>query len=136
MSRNAPPTLLQDTLSGVHFVEAAMLPRILAPAAGRGLHVARVDLGGCTGKQDLLTRIALALHFPESFGHNWDALADSLGDLSWLPGQGVVLVLERAAGLMDSGGDIFPILLEILGGVAADAAAQGWRWHAVIAIGA
>jgi len=35
------------------------------------------------GKQQLLRRIAEGLSFPDYFGENWDALIDSLSDLSW-----------------------------------------------------
>ena len=45
----------------------------------------RIDLAGCTDKAELLARIARTLRFPDWFGHNWDALADCLCDLSWLP---------------------------------------------------
>jgi hypothetical protein len=37
-------------------------------------------------KADLLSTLARALHFPDSFGHNWDALVDSLSDLSFHAG--------------------------------------------------
>ena len=45
----------------------------------------RVDLEHCTDKATLLARFAAALQFPDWFGHNWDALADCITDLSWLP---------------------------------------------------
>jgi hypothetical protein len=35
-------------------------------------------------KAAFLAAFAAALHFPSHFGHNWDAFADSLSDLSWL----------------------------------------------------
>ncbi|ADG98677.1 hypothetical protein Srot_2226 [Segniliparus rotundus DSM 44985] len=35
-------------------------------------------------KAALLDEFAAALQFPFSFGHNWDALSDSLADLDWL----------------------------------------------------
>jgi RNAse (barnase) inhibitor barstar len=46
------------------------------------------------GKHDLLRSLAQQLAFPSYFGHNWDALEESLQDL--LPNQGreVVLVHE------------------------------------------
>ncbi|GHH75798.1 hypothetical protein GCM10018793_20220 [Streptomyces sulfonofaciens] len=44
-----------------------------------------LDLDGVEDKAAFLDRCARALHFPDWFGHNWDALADSLKDLSWLP---------------------------------------------------
>ena len=37
-----------------------------------------------TTKADLFDEFAAALQFPIHFGHNWDALADSLTDLDWL----------------------------------------------------
>lgn len=134
MSRHHASTLLRDTVAGVHFVESRALQAILAPAAGLGLQVGRVDLTGCEGRRDVLSRIAAALDFPPHFGHNWDALADCLGDLSWLPGDGVVLVLDGADALREADGEAFPTLLEILGTVASDAAARNRRWHAVIAL--
>src|SRR5262245_53314468 len=43
----------------------------------------------------LFDRCAAALAFPAWFGHNWDALADCLGDLSWLPGKGHVVLWDN-----------------------------------------
>lgn len=134
MNRLARSGLLLDCVSGLHFVAAAALPRVLAPAGAMGLHVARVGLADCAGKPDLLARIAAALAFPPTFGHNWDALADFLADLSWLPGRGVVLVFENFASEGGIAEADFAILLEILAGTAADAARQGWRWHALVVV--
>ncbi|HEY0449086.1 barstar family protein [Actinophytocola sp.] len=53
-------------------------------------------------KDEFLDAVAAALSFPDWFGHNLDALYDSLRDLSWLPpGEHVLVwsapeVLERA----------------------------------------
>jgi len=44
--------------------------------------------------RDPLQKIAHALAFPQWFGGNWDALEDSLGDLSWRRGEGHVLVFS------------------------------------------
>jgi hypothetical protein len=44
---------------------------------------------------ELFDRCAAALAFPSWFGHNWDAFSDCLGDLSWLPGVGYVLLWEH-----------------------------------------
>ena len=56
---------------------------VIAEARRRGAQVHRV--GPATSKAALLSDFARALEFPDWSGHNWDALADSLRDLSWLP---------------------------------------------------
>lgn len=35
-------------------------------------------------KEQFLNHAAMAMHFPEHFGNNWDALEDCLTDLSWI----------------------------------------------------
>jgi hypothetical protein len=62
-------------------------------AAGWTLH--RIDGRAVTGAPDLFDRCAAALAFPQWFGRNWDALTDCLGDLSWLPGRGHVLLWDQ-----------------------------------------
>lgn len=62
-------------------------------AAGWTLHV--LDGRTVTGRDALLDRLADELAFPAWFGRNFDALADCLGDLSWLPGVGHVLVWDQ-----------------------------------------
>ncbi|UGY90624.1 barstar family protein [Streptomyces gobiensis] len=59
------------------------LPEMLGAAGAAGWHSAAVDLGGVRDKAAFLDRCARALALPDWFGHNWDALADSLTDLSW-----------------------------------------------------
>jgi hypothetical protein len=60
---------------------------IMEATAGSGLDVVAIDASG-----NALQKIAKALAFPEWFGDNWDALEDSLGDLSWRKAEGHVLV--------------------------------------------
>jgi Barstar (barnase inhibitor) len=62
-------------------------------AAGWTLH--RVDGRAVTGAPELFEECAAALAFPKWFGHTWDGLAGCLGDLSWLPGRGHVLLWDR-----------------------------------------
>jgi barstar (barnase inhibitor) len=62
-------------------------------AAGWTLH--RIDGRAVTGAPELFDRCAAALAFPQWFGHNWEALADCLGDLSWLAGRGHVLLWDQ-----------------------------------------
>ncbi len=84
-----------------------------APSAADPLML-RIDLAGCTGKAELLDRFAAALHFPAWFGHNWDALADLLCDLSWLPASPRHLVLAGQAELQTADPESHATLLEIL----------------------
>lgn len=52
-----------------------------------------------SSKAGFLDAVATALSFPDWFGRNLDALADSVGDLSWLPPGPLALVWERPAAL-------------------------------------
>ncbi|QFZ17275.1 barstar family protein [Saccharothrix syringae] len=49
---------------------------------------------GARTRREAIAAIADALGFPDWFGHNLDALHDSLTDLSWLPEGEHVLVWE------------------------------------------
>ncbi|MEV6026701.1 barstar family protein [Streptomyces sp. NPDC052036] len=63
-----------------------------------GRLVVTLDLDGVTDKAAFMERIGLALELPDWFGRNWDALADSLTDLTvWPAGaveRGLVLVVQ------------------------------------------
>ncbi|MGB7542443.1 MAG: barstar family protein [Burkholderiales bacterium] len=61
-------------------------------AAAAGLAAWRIDIGHIHGRQDFLQKLAVALEFPERSGEGWNALTD----LSWRPGAGWVLVLEKS----------------------------------------
>ena len=92
---------------------------VMEATRGTRLDVARIDLGGAADKDALLARLAEALGFPDWFGSNWDALEDCLADLSWRPGEGHVLLLERHGELpLDDLG----VLIDVLA-----AAAEHWR---------
>ena len=55
----------------------------------------RVDLARVTTKEAFLEAVGKALGFPDWYGHNWDALADCLTDLSWMAADGYVIVLDK-----------------------------------------
>jgi RNAse (barnase) inhibitor barstar len=79
-----------------------------------GLTLFEVDLLAVQGKGEFLAALAQVLGAPDWFGHNWDALADVLGDLSWSPSPGYVLVLcSRDAKLSLNDAD-FEIVMNIL----------------------
>ncbi len=85
-----------------------------------------ITLDGCVGKAELLERIAAALHFPGWFGHNWDALADCLTDLSWLPAATYRITLAQAAPLRRAAPETLATALEIF-----DAASVAWAERGV-----
>lgn len=96
----------------------------LPPDSSATPGVARVtiDLADCTTKAELLARVALAFAFPPWFGHNWDALADCLTDLSWLPAPGYVIVITHARTLRRSEPETWATFREVL-----DEASAWWR---------
>lgn len=116
------------TGSGVYFVSATtpVFDTITGAAGDRGMTVARVNLGACRNKSCVLAQFASSLAFPPDFGHNWDALADSLSDLSWLKTRGCVLLIEHTDGLREARVRDFNTMLDIL-----DQAADAWA-HAGI----
>ena len=62
-------------------------------AAQAGFALFEADLAAEQNKGEFIAAVAQAIKAPEWFGHNWDALADALGDLSWHPAPGYVLLL-------------------------------------------
>lgn len=59
-----------------------------------GYALFEANLADAHGKGEVLAELARAIAAPDWFGHNWDALADALGDLSWHPARGYVLLLH------------------------------------------
>lgn len=111
-----PLDLSDVSANGIFTATADEVNAIAETADQTGFTVCHAALQDCADKQDLLARLATALAFPDWFGHNWDALADSLTDLAWLPsGTGYVFVLEG----MDTATEHSATLLEILGDAIA-----------------
>lgn len=68
---------------------------VAADAAQQGAVVHRI--GPAPTKAALLADLARSLRFPDWVGPNWDALADALRDLSWLPAGPHVVVWTGAS---------------------------------------
>lgn len=107
--------------SGVYRARDAQA--ILEAAQGSALDVVMIDVedGG------VFESMARALGFPDWFGANWDALEDCLGDLSWRPAEGYVLVLRSAPA-----GDALGVLLDVLRSSAEYWAGRGKPFFAVV----
>lgn len=123
MNLHAPLWRLDDAAdSGLRRVSRAEIDALCDAGRDAGLYCARVDLTGIRGKTELLAGLASVFEFPSWFGHNWDALADCLDDLEWLPGSGYVLVLENPAEMSATAPKDFALALDIL-----TDAARKWR---------
>jgi RNAse (barnase) inhibitor barstar len=84
--------LLDAQQSGVYQLGRST-DEIERAAKDAGLTLFRIDLAQTHDKKSFLTQVAQALRFPKSFGHNWDALNDSLTDLE--SNAGFVLMFEN-----------------------------------------
>ena len=105
--------------SGVY--RAASAHTIEAATRASGLDVVTID-----AERDVFGAIARALAFPDWFGGNWDALEDSLSDLSWRKGDGHVLLLRSYPA-----GDDLGVLTDVLRAAAEYWAGRGKPFFAV-----
>jgi hypothetical protein len=123
MNRAHYRTLLRDVgRSGVYHAPQTGLSELLAAAEEAGFGLFRVDLTDVRDKASLFERLAKALDFPDWFGHNWDALADCLADLSWRQADGYLLLLENCDGFRAEQGSDFAMTLRVLASVS-----DAWR---------
>ena len=88
----------------------------------QNLSWATLDLSGLSTKKGFLDACAHALQFPAGLGGNWDALADCLEDLSWLPSAGVVMHWRHGKAFASACGADVALALEIL-----ESAAGFWK---------
>ena len=99
--------------------------RLIAEAAQTaGLALWRVDIGRAHDNPGFIGLVAKALAFPDWFGGNWDAFEDCLGDLSWHPAPGYVLLLEHGKHFGAGHKQEFVTAVEVL-----DGAAEYWQGH-------
>jgi Barstar (barnase inhibitor) len=85
---------------------------VAADAERQGASV--VVLGPVAGKAQLLDALGRALEFPGWVGRNWDALADALGDLSWLPPGPKVVVWTGVSTLRSTQPAAYRTAMEVL----------------------
>ncbi|MBI4989702.1 MAG: barstar family protein [Rhodocyclales bacterium] len=123
MSREQYEGILRDIArAGVYHMPQQGMGDLLAAAEAAGFAICRIDLAMVRDKTALFERLAIAFEFPDWFGHNWDALADCLGDLSWITTDGYLLVLEHCDGFRASQAEDFATALQVFA-----AAAAAWR---------
>jgi RNAse (barnase) inhibitor barstar len=132
MAVDVRDVLADPAQGGAYFVDARETAALAAAARALDFIVAHVDLGGVRGKDDMLARFAAALDFPAWFGRNLDALADCLGDLSWMRGEGYVLLLEHSDAWRQADDDNFATLLDVLNEAAAEWGDRGVPFWALM----
>lgn len=125
MNRRILHFLTDPRRAGVCPVSADQRSALAAAAAALDFAVVPVDLSLAVDKPGLLDALARALEFPPDFGHNWDALSDSLGDLSWRPAPGYMLMLDQAGVLHRASPEVFETLLDIFSEAGQKQAAAG-----------
>jgi RNAse (barnase) inhibitor barstar len=88
--KTVPPNVVQS-------IRAFRVTDLQAEAARLGQHFLYAHCAHATTKQQVLTAIASAFHFPRHFGKNFDALYDCLTSLVYKSGQqsGFLVVLEQ-----------------------------------------
>ena len=69
------------------------------PAAGTSV-VVTLDAARMANDQLVFEQFDRGLRFPDYFGWNWDALADCLRDLGWLPADAYLIVVTNADRLL------------------------------------
>ena len=79
-------TLLEDrTRPGVYLLKTMPTVKELEKQAkAKGFLFFYLEGQKIEKKEQFLNHAAMAMHFPEHFGNNWDALEDCLTDLSWI----------------------------------------------------
>ncbi len=125
-------TLADPSQAGAFFFDACDSAAMDEAAHTLGYEVIRVDLAGCRDKARALELIAEALRFPDWVGDNWDALADAINDLSWLPANGYLLLLEHTSVWRAHAGAEFDVLLDILNAAATPWAEQDTAFWALL----
>ena len=96
---------------------------IIGRAEAAGWRCFHLDGVGIADKSAFLSASARAMAFPPYFGNNWDALEDSLRDLTWAPAQrGYLVLLDGVARFADTRPAEFATALDIL-----RSAVESWR---------
>lgn len=111
-------TRLQDVNEAGAYRLNCPLHELRAAVAQAGFVLLEADMAAVHGKGEFLAIVAQALNAPEWFGNNWDALADALGDLSWLnvsglPPSGYVLLLRNGSETLGLSATEHEVALEI-----------------------
>jgi RNAse (barnase) inhibitor barstar len=108
--------------------------RLSAPIAVRALRdelstagwtMCLVDGAAMTDRASMFDDFAAACDFPGWFGRNWDAFADCLSDLSWLPERPVAVCWQRSGVFAARNPEIWRMAGEVIDTAIEDREAAG-----------
>ena len=106
--------LLQDGRgNGIYRAPAGAIAALRDAVSAAGAQGLELDLSGVATKAQFLAACAEQLGLPAEFGHNWDALADCLGDFSWDPPAARVIFWSHGGELARHAPDCVATALEI-----------------------
>ena len=114
MALDALSSLLEAKHGGVWFLPSHVDPKALQKLAkAKGFAFVHIDGKNIAGKDQLMNHVATALRLPKTFGHNWDALEESLVDLEWVDDDGFAIYYDHIDALLNGHPDQFETLVEI-----------------------
>jgi RNAse (barnase) inhibitor barstar len=114
MALEALESLLEEKRGGVWFLPTHVDPKAIQKLAkSHGFAFFCIEGKNITGKDQLMNHVATALRLPKTFGHNWDALEESLVDLEWVDDDGYVIYYDHIDPLLNAHPDQFETLVEI-----------------------
>ena len=88
------------------------LDELVATVRGAGWDLVRADTSDAPTTSSVIERFRVAFGFPERFGSDLGALADSLGDVPGEPG--MVFLWDRSAAFAEADPDQFDAVLRVL----------------------
>jgi len=114
MANAALESLLEEDRGGVFFLPGNVAPKAVQQAAkAAGFAFFHIEGKSVERKEQLMNAVATTLRLPKHFGHNWDALEESLVELDWAGSSGVVIYYDHIDGLLAANADQFETLVEI-----------------------
>jgi len=114
MANAALESLLEEDRGGVFFLPGNVAPKAVQQAAkAAGFAFFHIEGKSVERKEQLMNAVATTLRLPKHFGHNWDALEESLVELDWAGSAGVVIYYDHIDGLLTTHADQFETLVEI-----------------------
>ncbi|MFZ2266641.1 MAG: barstar family protein [Azonexus sp.] len=121
--------LKNATQAGLYSLPASHQARLQKMAKQADLQLRTVELDHFGKLDRILGELGQALHFPDWYGANLDALHDCLTDPEWLPKHGIVIQITGLDHLQQKAPHAFTTLLEVLGSAARErSAAQLPLW--------